>query len=95
MNIENKVPLEKIEPCAHMESYVSALSDGSLKGLALWYTKWHLFTCRKCSAAFRGLRILRERLWKLGQSAGNSTGLTGERRSVVEKAMDDIDNSQH
>jgi hypothetical protein len=95
MSIENRAPTEKIEACAHMESYVSALSDGSLKGLALLYTKWHLFTCRKCTAAFRALRILRERLRNLGQFAGNSAGLSGERRSVVEKAMDDIDNSQH
>jgi hypothetical protein len=95
MDIENRVSIEKMEACAHMESYVSALSDGSLSGLALWYTRWHLFTCRKCSAALRALRILRERLWKLGQSAGNSAGLSGERRSAVEKAMDDIDSSQH
>ena len=95
MSIENRSPSEKIEACAHMESYVSALSDGSLSGLALWYTRWHLFTCRKCTAAFKALRILRERLWKLGQAAGNSAGLSGERRSVVEKAMDDIDKSQH
>ena len=95
MDIDNRAPIEKIEPCPHMENYVSALSDGSLKGLALWYTKWHLFTCRKCSAALRAMAILRARLWKLGQASGASTSLSRERRSAMEKAMDDIDKSGH
>lgn len=45
-----------IEPCNHMRRWVGGLADGSLKGPACWYTKFHVATCPKCSAALKEMQ---------------------------------------
>jgi hypothetical protein len=83
----------KIEPCHHMQTYVSALSDDTLSGPARWYTKLHILHCARCRAALQVLRALRERLRNLGSAADrdHAATLTGERRAALEKAMDEVD----
>jgi hypothetical protein len=77
-----------------MEDYVSAFSDGSLTGPARWYTWLHLLHCRKCSAALRGLRALRDRLRALSHAERPNEPprtLTAERRVAMETAMNAVD----
>ena len=80
----------RIEPCKHMENNISALSDGSLRGLALWYTQLHAAYCPKCGPALRALRRLRARLGLLRQSPAQQpeNALTEDRRSALQKAME-------
>lgn len=37
-------------PCAHMESLLQQLSDGSLKGLRRWYAVAHAARCYRCGS---------------------------------------------
>ena len=45
-----------IEPCNHMSRLVGGLADGSMKGPACWYTRFHVATCPKCSAALKEMQ---------------------------------------
>ena len=84
---------QKMEPCRHMTRWVSALSDGSLSGIARWYTRWHIAGCPKCAAALTGLRALRERLRLLAsrEERQGPSALPEERWTTVEAAMDAVD----
>ena len=93
---EEKTSLEaqKIEPCKHMEAYVSALSDGSLSGPARWFTRLHMLHCRKCRTAFRLFGALRKRLRQFGSLERGSDTLAQARRSALENALDEVDNKR-
>src|SRR5258707_11248364 len=83
----------QIEPCRHMRAWVNALADGSLSGIARWYTKLHVADCPRCRAALEAFMALRARLRSLGSSpsvVGEMT-LTPERRSALEAALDDVE----
>lgn len=83
---------EPAEPCSHMANLVSALADGSLRGPARWYTRFHLLTCASCSGALRALTALRVRLRALaGAAAPAGGGLTPERQAAVDAALDIVD----
>ena len=83
---------EKLEPCEHMTDYVSAMSDGSLRGAAYWFTRFHLLHCRKCSGALRGFRALRSDLLSLnGEKSGEIFTFQPEVRSAMQKALDEMD----
>ena len=47
-NALDREDVPHIEPCKHMENNISALSDGSLRGFALWYTQLHAAHCPHC-----------------------------------------------
>jgi len=83
----------EIKPCEHMAGMVSSLSDGSLHGVALWYTKFHVATCPKCTAALAALRTLRERLSALTHLGAmpQAIGLAPERRAKMEEAFEQIE----
>src|SRR5512142_2906474 len=82
----------RIDPCRHMARWVSALADGSLRGLPRWYTRMHVAGCPRCRAALEALRALRDRLLGLGRSdRGAQAQLSPERQSGLNATMDDID----
>jgi hypothetical protein len=85
----------RIEPCKHMENNISALSDGSLRGLALWYTQIHAAYCPHCGPALRALRALRARLGLLRQTTATQpkATLTEDRLAAVQKAMEAADDA--
>jgi hypothetical protein len=72
---------------------VSALSDGTLTGLARWYTRLHILTCSRCRSALRALQSLSDRLHRLGSNLSEPPvqPLSEDRRSVVERAMDEVE----
>lgn len=90
---ESQAPvLPEIKPCKHMEGLVSSLSDHSLHGPALWYTKFHVATCHSCSVALIALRSLRTRLAGLSRAGGEGgPALSEDRLEKIEKALDEID----
>lgn len=94
---QNTVAQEKpaLQPCRRMETLVSGLCDDTLSGLAYWYTRLHILHCSKCRAAFNALRALRERLKDFGsrENGALAYALTGDRRSALEEAMNEIDQS--
>lgn len=95
MKIET-VPLEemaaeKVQPCEHMTDYVSALSDGSLRGPAFWLTRLHVLYCRKCGPALRGFQHLRTHLQVLRDEPKNAGNLTPETRAALHQALDGMD----
>jgi hypothetical protein len=45
---------------------LSQMADGTARGLMRWLAEQHVGHCPQCSAALKGLRILRERLRLLG-----------------------------
>jgi hypothetical protein len=87
---------QKIQPCHHMETLVSCLSDNSLSGPARWYTRFHVLYCSKCRMALKALRALRDRLSDLGnkESSIGVSALTGERRTALEQALDEVDRQE-
>ena len=82
---------EKIQPCEHMTDYVSALSDGSLRGPAYWFTRLHLLYCHKCGSALRGFQHLRTHLHILRDVPKDADPLAPETRAALQKALDDMD----
>ncbi len=85
---------DDLKPCPHMENLVSAWVDDKLTGLMLWYTRWHVGQCSKCTPAVPVLRALRARL--RGLTDGEATehaALTPERRAAVEAAWEQSDRS--
>ena len=89
---ETPMEAEKLEPCEHMTDYISAISDGSLRGPAYWFTRFHLLYCRKCSGALRGFRALRSELLSLnGEKQGEIFTFHPETRSALQKALDEMD----
>lgn len=80
-----------IEPCEHMDNMVNGLADGSLKGPAKLYTKFHVATCSKCRTALAALEDIHSHLNQLDQApetpAKANTGLTSERREALDAEM--------
>lgn len=82
-------------PCRHMRRWVNGLVDGSLSGLARWYTNMHVAGCPRCRAALEALRALRRRLQALREpAAGEGTDLSPARRSALDMALDAVDGRQ-
>src|SRR5512142_2933711 len=83
----------RIDPCRHMARWVSALADGSLRGIPRWYTRLHVAGCPRCRAALEALRALRDRLLRLGRSegAGAQDALTPEHRLRLRASLDAVD----
>ena len=82
----------RIHPCEHMVDKVSSFADGSLRGLARWYTRFHVITCPRCRKALEALRALRDRLLRLSRSfPTNITSLSDARKHELVRVMDRID----
>lgn len=91
------------KPCPHMTTLISALSDGSLRGLARWYAEQHARGCPRCAAALDALRQQRQRLRALGMPAPteadtattapspHALALSPERRAALEAAWAGLD----
>jgi hypothetical protein len=88
---ESETP--RIDPCEHMQERVSALADGSLKGMPSWYTRFHVFHCSRCGAALKELRALlaRVRTLKAVPPALKSSKLTPERVAQLRAEIDRVD----
>ena len=87
-------PDPRIDPCPHMRNWVSSLADGTLRGIARWYTQFHSSHCPRCGKALEALRSLRDRLRKLaGFSFGTPESMPSARRDAVMAEMDKIDAS--
>ena len=86
-------PTAPIEPCRHMRTWVSSLADGSLTGLARWYTELHVKGCPHCKPALEAIRVLRERLEALARADAPAAAhsLPAERRTSLKQALDSID----
>ena len=84
---------QEIQPCHHMETRLSCLCDDTLSGPARWYTRFHILHCSKCRAVLKALRALRVALSDLGnrERSLGVAALTHERRTVLEQAMDEVD----
>lgn len=84
-------------PCPHLRTLISALSDGSLSGIARWYATQHAKGCPRCAAALVALRAQRERLRALGlpshdaPAAPPAPALSPERRAALEAAWSRLD----
>ncbi len=86
-------------PCPHLRTLISALSDGSLTGIARWYAAQHAKGCPRCAAALVALRAQRERLRALGLPSHQATPATSapaptlspERRAALEAAWRRLD----
>lgn len=63
--------------CPHMKGRLSELSDGSAKGIMRWYTERHVAGCPGCRSTLDGLRLLRDRLLRLGAKDSGSDPSTG------------------
>lgn len=86
-------PLTSIKPCHHMEHAVSAISDGSLTGIALWYTRLHVAGCRQCSNALTAFQTLRKRLGDM-HNASDSTvpvALSESKKRSLDEAMEELE----
>ena len=91
---------EDAQPCPHMKGLLSRLSDGTLGGLARWYTEQHVKGCPGCEAGLSALRGLRDRLRALAgvapvpSSATEPPVLRSERRTAVLRAWADAEQRQ-
>ena len=85
------------KPCPHLQTLISALSDGSLGGIARWYATQHAKGCPRCASALVALRAQRERLRALGLpppadvEAVPAPALSPERRAALEAAWSRLD----
>src|SRR2546421_5398870 len=86
-------PSQRVEPCRYMRTWVSELADGSLTGLARWYTELHVKGCPHCKPAVEAIRALRQRLEILARAdiPSESAHLAPERHSALETVLDSID----
>jgi hypothetical protein len=90
MNLHKTDP-GNLKPCPHMQTLVSAWVDGKLKGLARWYTEWHVKHCPQCQSAIPFLRALHERLQTLGSQDAATQELPEVRWSRIKEAWDKVD----
>lgn len=83
----------KAEPCRHMATWVSALSDGTLRGLPRWLTRLHVSGCPRCRAAVLALGALRDEMLRLGRQPvpDQDQALTPERQAALKASLDAID----
>jgi hypothetical protein len=86
---------DNLKPCPHMENLISAWVDGKLTGLKLWYTRWHVSQCPRCTSAIPILEALQGRLHRLsGTDAPEPLALTPERRAALEAAWEQADRAE-
>jgi hypothetical protein len=73
-----------------MATLVSAYADGGLRGLARWYTRFHISGCPRCKAALEALKQLKDRLRSLTSPAGSiaDSRLSGERWNRLDSAWE-------
>lgn len=83
--------MKELKPCPHMKTLLSALIDGSLTGVARWYTQNHAKRCPGCSSALGDLETVRDRIRTLGVPSGESLRLSGEHWSRLEAAWEEVD----
>jgi len=84
--------MERIKPCWHMKTIISALVDNKVTGLIKQYATWHIGHCPHCQAALAALRELHSRLLNIGAKPdGGSTELTSDRMSKLEAAWDKVE----
>ncbi len=83
----------EFKPCRHMERWVDALANGSLIGVARWYTQIHIAGCRQCRATLEALLRLHERLqsFRAISDATLPSTLTLEKRFTLENALDEVE----
>ncbi len=84
---------DDLKPCSHMQSLASAWVDDKLAGPPLWYTRWHVAHCPRCTAAVPVLHALRDRLRRLSEhdAERHSDGyaaLSPERRAALQAAWE-------
>jgi len=72
-----------INPCPHMRLLVHRFADGSLGGILLRYTKYHVAHCARCRQAVETIRATLGRLRLLKQDA---PVLPGDRWASIEAA---------
>jgi hypothetical protein len=78
-----------------MESTISGLADGTLKGPAKWYAQFHVAGCHKCSQALAMFSMLKLRLRTFaGSSATDAESMPVERRSTLDAVLDAMDDDQ-
>jgi hypothetical protein len=58
-----------INPCWHMRSLVHRLADGTLAGVLLKYTQYHVHNCTRCRKAVEVLKATLNRLRLMRQPA--------------------------
>jgi hypothetical protein len=79
-----------------MENWVSAWVDNKLTGFSLWYTRWHVRHCPRCTDSLPVLNALRARLRRLSDmpplDEDIAPALTPERRVAVQAAWEQTDN---
>ena len=84
--------MERIKPCWHMKTVISALVDNKVTGLLKQYATWHISHCPRCQAALDALRAMHGRLLTLAAKPdGGSTALSDERKSRLEAAWDAVE----
>jgi len=81
---------EDVQPCSHMRDNISTLSDGSLSGLMLWYTRAHVSQCEHCNIAFQRMVKLREDLRTL-QATDAGAELSPEQQAILAKQLDVVE----
>lgn len=104
MTSEQNAELPRLlEPCEHMENLVNGMADGSLKGPARLYTKFHITTCSKCRTALAGLKDVHDRLNELEHAPETHAPeteedaaftLTPERRKALDAGMASVEQQQ-
>ena len=81
-------------PCKHMETMVSGLADGSLRGPGRWYTQLHAMHCKQCRSAVAKLRTVIGQVADLrDESAAGGDRLPTDRREDLERALDAVDST--
>ena len=79
---------DSLKPCSHMKTLLSALADGSLTGLARWFTENHAKGCPGCGHTLANLQTLRERVRTLGVPEGAELRLPEDRWAQIEAAWE-------
>lgn len=72
-----------IDPCPHMRSLVHRFADGSLAGILLKYTRFHVGHCQRCA---RALNILKATLGRLRLMKEPAPELPKDRWVAIEAA---------
>jgi hypothetical protein len=81
-----------LEPCGFMRRAINGLLDGSLRGIALWYARFHVDRCARCQAALEALRTLRQKLRDhAAVAARDDAELSPHRLAELHARLDRID----
>ena len=83
----------EFKPCRHMERWVDALADGSLRGWRRWYAQMHISGCNQCRATLERLQRVRQRLqaYRAASDALLPASLPPEKRLALDAALDAIE----